>query len=47
MRHNWLSNRIFNSYDQIIDLCCDAWTKLTDQPAKITSIGIREWAHGA
>ena len=24
MRDNWLSNRIFQSYDQIVDLCCNA-----------------------
>ncbi len=28
MRDNWLSNRIFKSYDQIVDHCCDAWNKL-------------------
>jgi hypothetical protein len=32
MRDNWLSNRVFKSYHQIVDLCCDAWNKLTDQP---------------
>jgi hypothetical protein len=24
MRHNWLSNRVFTSYDDIVDLCCEA-----------------------
>ena len=28
MRENWLSNRIFKSYDDIVDHCCDAWRKL-------------------
>src|SRR5208282_5676216 len=46
MRDNWLSNRIFKSYDQIVDQCCDAWNKLIDQPWKIMSIGLRNWAHG-
>ena len=32
MRDNWLSNRIFKSYDDIVDHCCDAWNKLVDQP---------------
>ena len=44
MRDNWLSNRIFRSYDQIVDHCCDAWNKLTDQPWRIMSTGMREWA---
>ncbi len=45
MRDNWLSNRIFNSYSDILDHCCDAWNKLVDRPCIISSIGHREWAH--
>jgi transposase len=45
MRDNWLSNRIFTSYDDIVDHCCEAWNKLIDQPWKIMSIGLRDWAH--
>ena len=45
MRDNWLSNRIFKSYDDIVDHCCDAWNKLIDQPWRIMSIGLRDWAH--
>ena len=29
MRDNWLSNRVFKSYDDIVALCCDAWNNLT------------------
>ena len=46
MRDNWLSNRVFKSYDDVVALCCDAWNNLIDRPWKIMSIGIREWAHG-
>jgi transposase len=46
MRENWLSNRVFKSYEDIVDHCCDAWNKLTDQPWRIISIGTRKWAHG-
>jgi transposase len=45
MRQNWLSNRVFGSYDQIVDLCALAWNNLTDQPWKIMSIGLRQWAY--
>ena len=45
MRANWLSNRIFQSYENILDHCCDAWNRLVDQPWTITSIGLRQWAH--
>ena len=46
MRGNWLSNRIFNSDDDIVTHCCQAWNKLIDQPCKIISIGHRKWANG-
>ncbi len=45
MRANWLSNRVFQNYDAIVDTACDAWQKLTAQPHTITSIGLRDWAH--
>ena len=45
MRDNWLSNRIFRSYDDIVALCCEAWNRLIDQPWTIMSIGMRDWAH--
>ena len=38
-------NRIFKSYNEIIDHCCFAWNQLVDQPWKIRSIGLREWAY--
>jgi transposase len=46
MRENWLSNRVFRSYDDILEHCCAAWNKLIDQPWHIMSIGLRDWAHG-
>ncbi len=45
MRQNWLSNRIFDSFEQIIDAICEAWNKLVKQPDIIKSIGMRKWAH--
>lgn len=47
LRDNWLSNRIFQSYDDILDHCCAAWNTLIDQPCKIISIGLRDWAHAS
>ena len=41
IRDNWLSNRIFKSYDDIVDHCCRAWNMLIDQPWRIMSIGAR------
>jgi putative transposase len=45
MRGNWLSNRVFETYDNILDVACDAWRKLIAKPEAITSIGMRDWAH--
>ena len=45
MRENWISNRIFSSYGDILDHCCAAWNKLTDQPWLIMPSGLRNWAH--
>ena len=45
LRANWLSNRLFQTYDEIIAAACEAWNKLTALPATITSIGMRDWAH--
>jgi len=45
LRGNWLSNRVFTSYDDIVGHCCDAWNKLTAQPWAIMTIGLRDWAH--
>ena len=37
MRDNWLSNRVFKDYDDIVDQCCRAWNRLVEQPRKIPS----------
>ena len=44
MRDNWLSNRVFPSYDAIVDHCCRAWNCLADQPWRVMSLGLRDWA---
>ncbi len=45
LRQNWLSNRVFDDYDAIIDAASEAWQKLLAAPEAIKSIGTREWAH--
>lgn len=44
LRSNKLSNRVFETYEDIVDACCDAWRWFTSQPDQITSIGTRLWA---
>ena len=43
MRDNWLPNRVFACYENIVDHCCAAWNKL--QPWHIMALGLRDWAH--
>jgi putative transposase len=44
LRQNQLSNRVFDSYDAIVDACCSAWKALMAMPERITSIATRPWA---
>ena len=44
LRGNTLSNRVFETYDDIVTACCNAWNWLAAQPDRITSIGTRTWA---
>ncbi len=45
LRANWLSNRVFNTYEEIIEAACQAWRNLIMRPEAISSIGLRDWAH--
>ena len=45
LRANWLSNRVFDTYEAIIEAACNAWQNPTVRPETITSIGMRDWAH--
>ncbi|HEX8450507.1 MAG TPA: IS630 family transposase [Longimicrobium sp.] len=44
LRSNKLANRVFHTYDVILDACCDAWNWLMQQPDRITSIAHPHWA---
>ena len=44
LRQNKLSLVVWQSYEEIVDTCCDAWNWLTGTPGKIASIATREWA---
>ena len=47
MRENWIPNRVFTSYKDMLDHCCDAWNRLADQTWTIMSIGLRARAYGS
>ena len=44
LRQNRLSHRVWESYDAIVDACCDAWNGLMRSPERIASITARSWA---
>lgn len=44
LRSNKLSNRVYETYDDIVDACCDAWNWLIAQPERITTIAARAYA---
>ena len=44
LRGNALSNRVFDTYDDIVDACCTARNQFIEQPERITSIGTRNRA---
>lgn len=44
LRGNKLSRRVWDSYEQLVDACKQAWLFLVDDPARIASIGTRTWA---
>ena len=42
MWDNWLSNRIFTSYENILDHCYYAWNAIIGRPWRIISLGMRQ-----
>jgi len=47
LRQNLLSNRVWETYEAIIEACCSAWNSLIATPNRITSIAAREWANAS
>ena len=44
LRSNFLSHCVWDTYEAILDACCDAWNALMTKSEVITSIGTRDWA---
>jgi hypothetical protein len=44
LRANKLCSLVWNSYDAIVDACVTAWKFLINDPERIRSIGVRDWA---
>jgi len=44
LRQTYLSNRVFENWEAIVDACCDAWNRLTAETGRIKSIATRNRA---
>ena len=44
LRKNKLANRLYDTYEDIVDACCDAWNALMAVPNTIATLTRREWA---
>ena len=44
LRGNFLSHRVWDTYEEIMEACRDAWNKLMQMPERIASITRRTWA---
>jgi len=43
-RKNSLSNRLYETYEDIVDACCRAWNALMAAPERIATLTQRQWA---
>ena len=42
---NTLAHRLYDSYEDIVDACCQAWNRLSAAPDTITAIVSRTWTN--
>lgn len=45
MRDEYLANRCYESYEEIVDVCCESWNAFTEEPNKIKQLCSRSWAN--
>jgi hypothetical protein len=45
LRANKLANRLYDTYQAIVDACCQAWSDFIKAPRLVKSITARSWAH--
>jgi transposase len=44
LRQTFLSNRVFDAYEDIVEACCEAWNRLRQDLESLRSIVHRDWA---
>lgn len=45
LRRNKLAHRLYETDEDIVEACCEAWNFLIASPETITSIETRKWAN--
>jgi transposase len=43
LRERYLSHRLLDDYEAVVDACCHAWTALTQEPGRIQSLASYPW----
>ena len=43
LRERFLSLRVFQDFDAIVDACCQAWNAFADHPDRIRSLCLQPW----
>ena len=43
LKQRFLSHRLLDDYDAIVDAACTAWRRLIDEPGRITSLCSYPW----
>lgn len=44
LKDKFLANRVFDSLEEILDACCEAWNSFANNPSLISSLTTRDWA---
>jgi transposase len=44
LKERYLSHRLWQTYDDIIDAVCQAWNRVIDEPGRIKSLCSLDWA---
>ena len=44
LRGKQLSNTVYESYDEIVIACCDAWNFFADDSERVATITTRSWS---
>lgn len=44
LKERFLSHRLWQTYDEIVDAVCQAWNRATGEPGRIKSLCSQKWA---